>query len=69
MLSDEQWAKLLALVQERGVRLAMAFLDGANIRAHRKAAGVIRKGDLPERETAVKRLADPVAALAPRPVR
>lgn len=61
------WERLLALVQERGVRLGMVFLDGTNIRAHQKAAGASRKGDLRKSETAVKRLADLVAAMAPRP--
>lgn len=61
------WERLLALVQERGVRLGMVFLDGTNIRAHQKAAGASRKGDLQKSETAVKRLSDLVAATAPRP--
>ena len=62
------WERLLALVQERGVRLGMVFLDGTNIRAHQKAAGASRKGDLQKSEMVVKRLADLVAATAPRPV-
>ena len=62
------WERLLALVQERGVRLGMVFLDGTNIRAHQKAAGASRKGDLQKSETAVKRLADLVAATPPRPL-
>ena len=61
------WERLLALVQERGVRLGMVFLDGTNIRAHQKAAGAARKGDLQKSETAVKRLADLVVAMAPKP--
>lgn len=60
------WERLLALAQERGVRLGMVFLDGTNIRAHQKAAGASRKGDLQGSETAVKRLADLVAAMAPK---
>ncbi len=44
----------------------MVFLDGTNIRAHQKAAGASRKGDLQGSETAVKRLADLVAAMAPK---
>lgn len=62
------WERPLSLVQERGVRLGIVFLDGTNIRAHRKAAGASRKGDLRKSETVVKRLADLVAATAPRPV-
>ena len=61
------WERLLALVQERGVKLGMVFLDGTNIRAHHKAAGASRKGDLQKSETAVKRLAALVAVMEPRP--
>jgi hypothetical protein len=32
------------LVQQRGVALGMAFLDGTNIRAHQKAAGADKRG-------------------------
>ena len=38
------WERLFNLVQKRGVQLGMVFLDGTNIRAHQKAAGVTRKG-------------------------
>src|SRR5918997_3273413 len=38
------WERLLNLVQQRGVALGMAFLDGTNIRAHQKAAGADKKG-------------------------
>lgn len=41
------WARLLELTQERGVALGMTFLDGTTIRAHQKAAGAPKKGDLP----------------------
>jgi transposase len=37
------WERLLNLVQQRGVALGMAFLDGTNIRAHHKAAGADKK--------------------------
>jgi transposase len=37
------WEHLLALVQERGVRLGMTFLDGASVRAHAKAAGAAER--------------------------
>src|ERR671911_814285 len=40
------WERLLLLAQERGVQLGMTFLDGTSIRAHQKAAGAARKGDL-----------------------
>ena len=60
------WERLLDLVQERGLRLGMVFLDGTNIRAHQKAAGAARRGDLQRSETTVKRLAALVAAMAPK---
>ena len=61
------WDRLLDLAQERGVELGMAFLDGTSIRAHAKAAGAAKKGDLERNVTLVRRLADLVAAMAPRP--
>ena len=61
------WEKLLVLVQERGVSLGLAFLDGTSIRAHQKAAGAARKGELQKSEMLVKHLAALVAAMAPRP--
>ncbi len=60
------WERLLSLVQERGVQLGMAFLDGTNVRAHQKAAGARRKGALKLNETIVRRLAALVGAMAPR---
>ncbi len=62
------WDRLLAMAQERGVELGMAFLDGTSVRAHQKAAGARRKGALKLNETIVKHLAALVAAMAPRPV-
>src|SRR3954451_5326574 len=38
------WERLLDRVQQRGVALGMAFLDGTTIRAHQKAAGADKKG-------------------------
>ncbi len=61
------WERLLSLVQARGVKLGMTFLDGTSIRAHQKAAGAARKGDLQHSEIAVKHLAALVAAMGPRP--
>ena len=61
------WERLLNLVQERGVALGMVFLDGTNIRAHQKAAGAARRGDLQPSEMIVKRLAARVAAMGPKP--
>ncbi len=60
------WERLFNLVQERGVQLGMVFLDGTNIRAHQKAAGAPRKGDLRTSETLVKRLAGLVAGSGQR---
>src|SRR5215218_7970005 len=45
------WERLLDLVQQRGVALGMAFIDGTGIRAHQKAAGARREGiDSTERD-------------------
>ena len=60
------WERRLGLVQERGVPLGMVFLDGTNVRAHQKAAGAAKRGDLQPSETIVKRLAAHVASQAPR---
>ena len=60
------WERLLNLVQERGVALGMVFLDGTSVRAHQKAAGAARRGDLQPSETVVKHLAALVAGMAPR---
>ncbi len=60
------WERLLSLVQERGVQLGMVFLDGTSVRAHQKAAGAARRGDLKLSETIVRRLAALVAAMGPR---
>ena len=61
------WERLLELAQERGVALGMVFLDGSSIRAHAKAAGASKKGDLAYSAMCVRRLAALVAAMAPRP--
>ncbi len=61
------WDRLLEAAQARGVRLGMTFLDGTSIRAHAKAAGAAKKGDLERSAMLVRRLADLVAAMAPRP--
>jgi len=62
------WERLLELAQQReGLKLGMAFLDGTTIRAHQKAAGAAKKGDLPRSGTSVRRWAALVAASPPRP--
>jgi transposase len=60
------WERLLSLVQERGITLGIVLLDGTSVRAHQKAAGARRKGDLKLSEMIVKPLAALVAAMAPR---
>ncbi len=60
------WERLLEAAQGRGVALGMAFLDGTSVRAHQKAAGAARKGDLERSGTCVRRWADLAAAMAPR---
>ena len=62
------WERLLNLVQERGVALGMAFLDGTTIRAHQKAASADnRGGPTASSATAMRRWAARGAATAPRP--
>jgi transposase len=61
------WERLLSLVQDHKVQLGMVFLDGTSVRAHQKAAGAARRGDLKLSEMIVKHLADLVAAMAPKP--
>jgi transposase len=61
------WDRLLAVAQERGVELGMAFPDGTSIRAPAKAAGASRKGDLAEAAAQVRRLGVLVAAREPKP--
>ena len=60
------WERLLSLVQERGVQLGMVFLDGTNVRAHPKAAGAAKRGDLQPSAIIVTHLAARVTAMAPR---
>ncbi len=60
------WERLLTLVQERGVELGMVFLDGTSVRAHQKAAGAARRGDLKLSETIVRRLAALVETMTPK---
>ena len=52
------WDQLLERAQEHagGLALSLVLLDGTNIRAHAKAAGAPKKGDLARGETSVKRL-------------
>jgi transposase len=61
------WERMLAMAQERGIALGMAFLDGTSIRAHQKAAGAAKKARYRRSGTRVRRLAALVAATAPRP--
>ena len=61
------WDRLLDMAQKRGIELGMVFLDGTNIRAHAKAAGAAKKGELAEAAEKVRRLGALVAGMAPRP--
>ena len=63
------WERLLELAQEHagGLELGLAFLDGTNIRAHAKAAGAPKKGELQQAETNGRRLVALAAASAPKP--
>jgi transposase len=62
------WEQLFKLVQARlGIALGMAFLDGTAIRAHQKAAGAAKKGELQRNAMIVRRLAAHVAALGQKP--
>jgi transposase len=61
------WERLLAAARARGIELGVAFLDGTSVRAHQKAAGAAKKGDLALGGTCVRRLADLAAAMAARP--
>ena len=63
----EVWDRLLDLAKKRGVALGMTFLDGTSVRAHAKAAGAPKKGELARDATLVRRLAEAVEAMAPRP--
>ena len=60
------WERLLEAAKARGVELGMAFLDGTNVRAHAKAAGAARRGDLKRAAGLVRRLAEAVEAMEPR---
>lgn len=69
------WERLLAMAREKGISVGMVHLDGTTIRAHAKAAGAKgsgarnpQKGDLNDADAErVRRLADHVAAMAPKP--
>jgi len=60
------WERLFELAKARGVQLGMVFLDGTNIRAHAKAAGAAKKGDLQHNVMLVRRLGALLVAMAPR---
>ena len=66
------WERLLDLVQQRGVALGMAFIDGTTVRAHHKAAGAKKGGATARSATArsemcAKRSAAPAGATGRRP--
>ena len=62
----EAWERLLALVQERGVKLGLVYLGGTSIRAHQKAAGAARKGAAARSATSARRSAARAGATAPK---
>lgn len=62
------WERLLEVAQARGAELGMAFLDGSSVRAHHKAAGARRKGEVPRPAIGVRRSAARAAALEQKPV-
>ncbi len=55
------------MAKARGVELGLALIDGTSVRAHAKAAGAAKKGDLEQAVAKVKRLGALVADLAQRP--
>ena len=61
------WERLFELAKARSVQLGMVFLDGTNIRAHAKAAGAAKKGDLEHNVTLARHLGALVEAMAPKP--
>ena len=63
------WERLLELAQEHAgdLQMSLVFLDGTNIRAHAKAAGAPKRGDLARAETFVKRLVALGVGSGPRP--
>ena len=61
------WERMLAMAQERGVALGMAFLDGTSIRAHQKAAGASKRARHRRSATRVRRSDALAAATGPRP--
>jgi transposase len=63
------WERPLELARGHvgGPELSLAFLDGTSIRAHAKAAGAAKKGELARAETSVRRLVALAAATGPRP--
>jgi transposase len=61
------WERLLEAAQRRGgIEAGMAFLDGTSIRAHHKAAGAAKKGELQSSVTRAKPWAGRAGATAPR---
>ena len=59
--------RLLAMAQKRGVEPGMAFLDGTGVRAHARAAGASKRGDLAQAAAKARRSGAPAAATGPEP--
>jgi hypothetical protein len=60
------WKRLSGLAQVQCTQYGMVFLDGPKGRAHQKAAGAAKRGDLRPSEYIVKLLAASVAIVVPR---
>src|SRR5215213_1018280 len=61
------WERLLEAAQRRGgVEAGMAFLDGASIRAHHKAAGAAKKGEPQRSATCGRRSVGRAAVMGAR---
>src|SRR3712207_1418698 len=56
------WERMLAMAQEHGIALGMAFLDGTSVRAQQKAAGAAKKARHRHSATRVRRLGALVVA-------
>jgi hypothetical protein len=50
--SPNVWERLFNLVQEGGIQLGIAVLDGTSVRAHQNAAGTGPKGALKRKHVA-----------------
>ena len=61
------WKRLPAMAQDRGVQLGMIFLDSSHVRAHRTAAGALKRGAMEPDVLRVRLLVDLVVPLSALP--